>query len=53
MASLARSPELFERLLAVHAREAPVAHLGLAGPLRLALGLLRNGRAPHASQCVR
>ena len=34
--ALAADPDLFDRLLAVHARSAPVSEVGLAGALRLA-----------------
>jgi flavin-dependent dehydrogenase len=39
--TLADSPGLFSRLLAIHARERPLTSLGLSGAARLTVGLLR------------
>ncbi len=39
--TLAEAPDLFSRLLAIHAREQPLASLGLGATARLAAGLLR------------
>lgn len=38
--TLAANPDLFARLLAIHAREQPVKSLGMGGALKLAVGLL-------------
>lgn len=47
IAALAADPELFSRLLAIHARQRPPASLGLGGLLRLAHGLARGlARSP-------
>lgn len=40
--TLAREPELFARLLAIHAGEEPASSLGLGGTLRLVYGLARG-----------
>jgi len=39
--TLADSPVLFSRLLAIHSREQPLRSLGLGGAVRLTVGLLR------------
>jgi len=43
--TLAGSPDLFSRLLAIHAREQPLSSLGLGGAAKLASGLLRPASA--------
>jgi hypothetical protein len=42
--ALAADPELFERLLGVHARVLPLGELGAGGTLRLAWRLAERGR---------
>lgn len=43
VSALAADPELFRRILGVHARTVPARELGLPGVLRLAWGLARAG----------
>ncbi|MGB5162152.1 MAG: NAD(P)/FAD-dependent oxidoreductase [Thermoanaerobaculia bacterium] len=43
--TLASSPDLFSRLLAIHAREQPLRSLGLGATVKLTLGLLRPASA--------